>query len=75
MIVDTGRPTHYNFYIYYKRIEIVESFKYLGIQLYRNGNWNRMQKYKAQHASFWLHNLFVIMNNDRITYITKNATL
>jgi len=55
---EAGRPTHYEFYIYNKRIEIVESFNYLGIQLYKNGNWNRTQKYIAQHASFSLHNLF-----------------
>ena len=43
MIFEAGRPTHYDFYIYNKRIEIVESFKYLGIQLFKNGNWNRTQ--------------------------------
>ena len=62
MIFEAGRPTHYDFYTYNKRIEIVESFKYLGIQLYKNGNWNRTQKHIAQHAPFSLHNLFVIMN-------------
>ena len=62
IIFERGRPTQYDFYLYNKRIEIVESFEYLGIQLYKNGNWNRTQKHIAQHALFSLQNLFVIMN-------------
>ena len=73
MIFEAGRPTQYDFYIYNKRIEIVESFKYLGIQLYKNGNWNRTQKYIAQHASFSLHNLFCYNESDRFTCITKKC--
>ena len=60
MIFENGRHTNYDFYIYNSRIDIVQSFKYLGVNLFKNGNWNRTQKRVSQHASFSLHNLFIV---------------
>jgi len=62
MIFENGRHTQHDFFIYNSRIEIVESFKYLGVHLFKNGNWNRTQKRVAQHASFSLHKLFIAFN-------------
>ena len=62
MIFENGRHTNYDFYLYNTKIHIVESFKYLGVHLFKNGNWNKTQERIAQHASFALHNLFVIYN-------------
>ncbi|XP_045185370.2 uncharacterized protein LOC123543357 [Mercenaria mercenaria] len=62
MIFEKGRHTHFGFYLYNNRIELVDAFKYLGVYLYKNGNWNRTQKRIAQHGSYSLHNLFVVCN-------------
>ena len=63
MIFEKGRHSQYDFYIYNTAIEVVVSFKYIGITLFKNGNWYRSQKCIAKHASFGLHNLFTIFNN------------
>jgi hypothetical protein len=63
MIFENGRHTHHNFYIYGSPIETVTSFKYLGITLFKNGNWNRSQKCISQHASRALYSFFSILNN------------
>ena len=63
MIFKKGRRTHHNFYIYHTAIEAVDSFKYLGITLFKNSNWYRSQKSIAQHSSFALYNLFAIFND------------
>ena len=60
MIFEKGRHTHFDFYIYGHSIEVVESFKYLGVIFFKNGNWFRTQKCVARHASLSLHNLFRI---------------
>ena len=62
MVFENGRHTHHDFYIYEKKIEIVECFKYLGVYLYKNGKWNRSQSSIAQHASVSLHNMFIVNN-------------
>ena len=61
-LIEKGRHTHYDFYLYNSNIETVQSFKYLGIHLYKNGNWNRSQKLIVQRASYSLHKLFIICN-------------
>ena len=38
-------------------------FKYLGVNLYKNGSWYRTQKSIAEHASKSMHRLFSIFNN------------
>lgn len=62
MIFENGRATHVNLYIYNEPIEVVNSFKYLGINLFKNGNFNRSQKMIAEHASFSLIKLYQIFN-------------
>jgi hypothetical protein len=62
MIFERGRPTSYNFYLYNTKLEVVDSFKYLGVCLFKNGNWNRTQIRIAQHASAALHKLFIVYN-------------
>ena len=62
MIFENGRHTTHNFFINNQPIEIVSSFKYLGVYFHKNGNWYRTQKRIAQHASYSLHNLFTIFN-------------
>ena len=51
MNFEKGRHTQYNFHIYNETIELVDSFKYLGITLFKNGNWYRTQKCISQHAT------------------------
>ena len=63
MIFEKGRHTYYDFYICSKLIDVVESFKYLGMTLFKNGNWYRIQKCISKHASFALHNLFAVLRN------------
>ena len=61
MIFEKGRQaTYFDFYIYGTAIEIVDHFKYLGVTLFKNGNWNRTQKCLSQHASFALYKLFTV---------------
>ena len=48
-------------------IETVKCFKYLGVALYKNGNWYRTQKVIAEHSSFALHNLFITFNQIELT--------
>ena len=48
------------------RLELVTSFKYLGIHFFENGNLARSQKRITEHASYALHNLFSFQTN-RIT--------
>ena len=63
MIFENGRNTHFEFKIYNDPIEVVNSFKYLGIILFKNGNFSKTQKVIAQHASFSLFKLYQIFEN------------
>ena len=74
MIFENGRHTTHNFFIYNQPIEIVSSFKYLGVYFHKNGNWYRTQKRIAQHASYSLHNLFTIFNQIDLP-VSKKADL
>ena len=58
MIFEKGRHSHFDFYLNNSKLELVDSFKYLGIHFFKNGNWHRTQKRLVQHASFALHDLF-----------------
>lgn len=60
MIFEKGRHTSYDFYLNNIKLEMVTSFKYLGIHFFKNGNWYRTQKRLSQHAAFALHNLFAL---------------
>ena len=68
MIFEKGRAnTIYNFYLYGKKIEIVQEFKYLGITLYKNGRWNKTQKLFAEKGSKSLYNLYSIFRRYEFT--------
>lgn len=62
MIFELGRPTHYDFYFNGTKIDEVESFKYLGLHIFKNNNWLRSQKHLASQASRAMHNLFTVYN-------------
>ena len=44
------------------KLNVVTSYKYLGIEFFKNGNWNRTQKRISEHASFALHKLYLILD-------------
>ena len=69
MIFEKGRHTYQDFYINNTLIEIVKSFKYLGITFFKNGN--RTQKCIAKHSSFALYNLFTIFNTIKLPISQK----
>ena len=50
LIFEKGRHTTYEFYLYDAKLELVTSFKYLGIHFFKNGNLFRTQKRNAEHA-------------------------
>ena len=60
MMFQKGRHSHFVFYLNNTKLELVTSFKYLGIHFFKNGNWYRTQKLLAQHISFALHNLLLL---------------
>ena len=57
-----GRRTNYNFFLYGEKLEIVASFKYLGIHFFKNGGWYRSQKCIAEHTSKAMHRLFSVFS-------------
>ena len=61
MIFEKGRKTDVHIYYNNIELEVVDSFKYLGIMFYKNGNWNRTQKCLAEYGSFALHNLYRLL--------------
>ena len=71
MIFEKGRRTTHEFFIYNMAIEVVDSFKYLGITLFKNGNWYRSQKCISQHASYALYNLFIVFNTVELPVTQK----
>ena len=44
MIFEKGRHTSYDFYLNNIKLEVVTTFKYLGVYFFKNGNWHRTQK-------------------------------
>ena len=58
----SNRHTNYDFYLYNEKLEVVKSFKYLGVYFFKNGNWSRTQKCIAEHASKAMHRLFSVFN-------------
>ena len=43
MIFEKGRKTDVHIYYNNIELEVVDSFKYLGIMFYKNGSWKRTQ--------------------------------
>ena len=72
MIFEKGRHTSYDFYLNNTNLEVVTSFKYLGVYFFINGNWHRTQNCIADPASFALHNLFSFFTQVEIP-VFKNA--
>ena len=60
MVFEKGRKTHFNFTFDNMVLETVDSFKYLGIYLFKNGCWNRTQQHISKHSLYSLHNLFIV---------------
>ena len=54
--------TTFDFYLYNEKLEVVTSFKYLGIYFFKNGNWHRTQKCISEHASKAMYRLFSIFH-------------
>jgi hypothetical protein len=61
MVFEKGRATHPVVIYGNTQLDIVASFKYLGIEFIKNGNWYRTQKKLSVHASFALHKLYLIL--------------
>ena len=71
MIFEKGRPTTCDLYLNNVKLEVVNSFKYLGVHIFKNGHWLRMQKRLAQHANYALHNLFSIFKQTELPISDK----
>ena len=71
MIFENGRKTTTIFRYGDVPLENVDNFKYLGVTFYKNGNWNRTQKYIAEHGSYALHNFYKILSNVRLNIPEK----
>ena len=63
--------SHHNFYLYNEKLEVVSSFKYLGVYFFKNGNWSRTQKCIADHASKAMFRLFSILNQYNFKTLQK----
>ena len=44
MIFEKGEPTYCDIFLNNVKLEVVDSFKYLEVYFFKNGNWNRTQK-------------------------------
>ena len=71
MLFEKSRHTSYDFYLNNIKLEVVTTFKYLGVYFFKNGNWHRTQKCIANHASYALPNLFSVFNNVEISVTQK----
>lgn len=63
MVFEKGRHSKPVIYLNGTELEVVTSFKYLGVEFFKNGNWSRTQKHLAQHASYALHKLLNVFIN------------
>ena len=63
MIFEKGRKTDLHIYDNNIELEVVDSFKYLGIMFYKNSSWNRTQECLAEYGSFALHNLYRLLQD------------
>ena len=71
MIFEKGRHTTYNFIYGNVILDIVTSFKYLGMYLFKKGNWYRTEQKLAQHSYPALHNLFIVFNQLNLNIYDK----
>ena len=63
MIFERGCKTNFDLYYSNTLLEVVDNFKYLGTMFYKNGGWNRTQKYLSDYGSFAFHNLNRLFQN------------
>ena len=47
MVFEKGRHSYPKIYLKGLELEVVTSFRYLGVELFKNGNWARTQKHIA----------------------------
>ena len=66
MIFEKGLKTDVHIYYNNIELEVVDSFKYLGIMFYKNGSWNRTQKCLAEYGFFVLHNLYRLLQDTNL---------
>ena len=71
MVFERGRHTHPKISLNGTELEVVSSFKYLGVELFKNGNWSRTQKHISQHASYALFRLYNLFNQITLTIHEK----
>ena len=71
MIFERGRKTYADFYFNGKKLDLVESFKYLGLTLYKNSGWFRTQKNLSQYGLHALHKLFCLFQNINVSVPEK----
>ena len=62
MIFLKERKMHFNFTFDNMVLETLDSFKYLGIILFKNGCWNRTQQHISKHSLYSLHKPFIVYN-------------
>ena len=74
MVFEKGRATDIQIYFNGKQLELVNSFKYLGLTLYKNGRWFRTQKFLSQYGNYALNRLVGIFQNVNL-FITEKCKL
>ena len=62
MVFERGRHSHPKIYLNGIELDVVSSFKYLGVEILKNGNWSRTQKHISHHASYALFRLYNLFN-------------
>ena len=63
MIFEKGRNTFVDIYFDGTKLELVASFKYIGLTFFKNGKWYRSQKIISQYGTFALHRLQCLFKN------------
>ena len=62
MVFEKRGNTHYDCRYDGVILDIVNSFKYLGLTLYENGKWSQTEKTITHRSQAALHNLFIVFN-------------
>ena len=55
MILEKGRNTFVEIFFDGTKLEMVASFKYLGLTFFKNGKWYRSKKIISQYGTFAIH--------------------
>ncbi len=70
-----NKKLHQTFQLNGGQIEIVDSFKYLGIKLYRTGNWSVEMDSRSSSARFAFNELKNVILKDKNTSWSTNVAL